>query len=65
MITNEQHYIMIGVVADDELMEVSGDTRCEVCKRIEKNLVNPGGLCEGLFCEQALDLWLEEEYKGW
>ena len=46
------------------MMECSEGERCEVCNReVEKNLSPTNPTCEGGWCEEALEYWLDEEHK--
>lgn len=62
MMTNREKYASL-VEADeiDELLEISGDDRCAICDReIEKNLCPTNPACEGNWCKDALEYWLNE-----
>lgn len=48
----------------EELMDISAESRCYLCdKYINKNLspINPA--CEGKWCDDALDIWLEQDVQ--
>lgn len=47
---------------DETIMEVSQEARCAICNElIEKNLSPQNPVCEGRWCGEAADLWLDEE----
>ena len=61
METNRMRCERLGMMDEETLMDVSQETRCEICnKQIEKNLSPQNPQCDGRWCEEALDLWLEE-----
>ncbi len=59
--TNKQRLERLGMMDDDTIMDVSREARCIICERIEKNLDPQNPACEGRWCEEAADLWLDEE----
>lgn len=62
METNRVRCERLGMMDDETLMEISNESRCEICdKFIEKNLSPTNPACEGKWCEEALDYWLDEE----
>ncbi len=63
METNRQRLKRLGMEDDvDTVMDANGDQVCEICaERIEKNLSPTNPSCEGRWCEEAVDLWLDEE----
>ncbi len=62
--TNREYLERIGVTDIDEMMEYSEGERCEICNReVEKNLSPTNPTCEGGWCEEALEYWLDEEHK--
>ena len=59
---NRQRCERLGMKDDDTLMEISQEQRCAFCdKRIEKNLSPQNPACEGRWCEEAIEYWLDEE----
>lgn len=47
---------------DDELLDLSQEERCVLCnKYCNKNLSPTNPACEGKWCDEALDYWLDEE----
>lgn len=63
LITNREHYKNITDI--NTLLDLSVDNgRCEACdKNINKNLSPYMPCCEGRWCEEALEYWLDEEYR--
>ena len=62
METNYQKLARLGMLDDETIYEVSQEERCVICdKYIEKQLSSTNPVCEGKWCEEALELWLEEE----
>lgn len=60
--TNVQRLERLGMMDEETLYEVSQEKRCEICNReIQKNLSPENPACEGRWCDEAIDLWLEEE----
>lgn len=62
METNRQRFKRLGMEDDvDTVMDTNGDQVCEICNdRIEKNLSPTNPACEGQWCEEAVELWLDE-----
>ncbi len=62
MESNRQKLKRLGMEDDvDAIMDDFGDRVCEVCnERIEKNLSPTNPACEGQWCEEAVELWLDE-----
>lgn len=62
METNRQKLERLGIETDvDTVMDVYGDSCCEICNNlIEKNLSPENPTCEGRWCGEAVELWLEE-----
>ena len=62
METNRQKLERLGIVDDaDAVMDAAGDSVCEVCNReIDKNLSPQNPTCEGRWCEEAVEIWLDE-----
>ena len=56
--TNKQMMEIKGV--DDEAVQ---DIVCEYCNIYVIGDHPPGFICEGRFCEEAWDEWLEEEWE--
>ena len=56
--TNKQMMEIKGV--DDEAVQ---DIVCEYCNTYVIGDHPPGFACEGRFCEEAWDEWLEEEWE--
>lgn len=62
METNRQRLERLGMMDDETIMDVSQEARCAICNElIEKNLSPQNPVCEGRWCEEAADLWLDEE----
>ncbi len=62
METNRQRLERLGMMDNDTVMDVSQEARCVICnEQIEKNLSPQNPACEGQWCEEAVDLWLDEE----
>lgn len=62
METNRQRLERLGMMDDETIMDVSQDARCAICNElIEKNLSPQNLVCEGRWCGEAADLWLDEE----
>lgn len=62
METNKQRLERLEMMDDETIMDVSQEARCVLCNRfIEKNLCPTDPVCEGRWCDEAADLWLEEE----
>lgn len=65
METNRQRCERLGLMDYDTLMELSDGRRCELCDEFcEKNLSPTNPACEGVWCDEALEYWLEEEFEG-
>lgn len=59
--TNEEKYAGL---ENSDLMEISDGRRCELCnEHCEKNLSPTNPACEGKWCGEALEYWLEEDAK--
>lgn len=65
METNREKLKRLGIADDtDSVMEVACDSVCEICAdRIEKNLSPTNPACEGQWCQEAVELWLDEPVK--
>lgn len=65
METNREKLKRLGIADDaDSVMEAACDSVCEVCNReIDKNLSPQNPACEGEWCDEAVELWLDEETK--
>lgn len=62
METNRQRCERLGMTDADTLMEISLESRCFLCNKfIEKNLSPTNPVCEGKWCDEALNLWLDAE----
>lgn len=63
METNRQRMNRLGMMDDvDTVMDIAGDAVCDICnQRIEKNLSPQSPACEGRWCDEAMELWLDEE----
>lgn len=62
METNRQRCERLGMMDDETLLDISQDARCICCDRyVEKNLSPTNPACEGKWCMDAIDYWLEEE----
>jgi len=63
--TNRQRLNRLGMEDDvDTIMYADGDRVCEICnERIVKNLSPSNPTCEGRWCEEAVDIWLDEPAK--
>ena len=60
--SNRQRLERLGMMDDETIMEVSAEARCAICDElIEKNLDPQNPVCEGRWCQEAADLWLDEE----
>ncbi len=60
--TNRERLERLGMMDDETIMDVSQEERCILCnKYIEKNLSPSNPVCEGAWCEEAVELWLDEE----
>jgi len=53
----------LGIAEDDEtIMDYYCESVCDICNReIVKNLSPQNPVCEGAWCDEAIDLWLDEE----
>lgn len=62
METNREKLKRLGIADDaDSVIEATGDSVCEVCNReIDKNLSPQNPICEGRWCEEAVEIWLDE-----
>jgi hypothetical protein len=61
METNRQRCERLGLMDDETLMDISQEERCVVCERfINKNLSPSNPACEGKWCEEAIEYWLDE-----
>lgn len=61
MTNREKYASLVETDEIDELLEISVDDRCIICDReIEKNLSPTNPACEGGWCEEALEYWLDE-----
>lgn len=48
----------------EELMDISAESRCRLCnEHINKNLSPTNPACEGSWCDEALDIWLEQDVE--
>lgn len=48
----------------DTIMNFAEDEVCAICDReIEKNLSPQSPSCEGRWCDEAVELWLDKEAK--
>lgn len=64
METNRERLQRLGITDIDSLMDESDGERCEICnKYITKNLSPQNPACEGMWCEDALEYWLDENIK--
>lgn len=63
MATNREIVRSEGIPTDvDELMDFAGEAICRCCNDlVEKNLSPSNPSCEGRWCEEACELWLDEE----
>jgi|BioPla2DNA2_1021312.scaffolds.fasta_scaffold35302_2 hypothetical protein len=62
METNRQKCERLGMMDDETLMDISEGERCKICDSyIEKNLSPQNPACEGKWCDEAIDYWLDEE----
>lgn len=63
MATNRDIVMAEGIGDDtDALMDFAGDEICECCNaEVEKNLSPENPACEGRWCDEACDLWLDAE----
>lgn len=64
--TNEQYLQSIGVDTNrtDEVFSAAADDICAVCNaEISKNLCPSNPTCEGRWCDEAVELYLNEEVK--
>lgn len=63
METNRQRMNRLGMDDDpDTIFYIAGDSVCDVCNRcIEKNMSPQNPACEGRWCDEAIELWLDEE----
>ena len=61
--TNRELLEKKGITDDlDEIFDVGGDRICEICaERIVRNLSPTNPSCEGRWCDEAIEIWLEEE----
>lgn len=66
METNREKLKRLGIADDtDTVMDNAGDSVCEVCNReISKNLSPSNPSCEGRWCEEAVEIWLDEETEA-
>lgn len=65
--TNEEKLEQIGIDVDsDEAREYAENHGlCDCCNEyIEKNLPPWNPVCEGSWCDEAFDYWLDEEAEG-
>lgn len=62
METNKERLERLGMDDDiDTIFDIDGDAVCALCNRfIEKNLSPQNPACEGMWCEEAIELWLKE-----
>lgn len=62
METNKQKLNRLGIETDaDTVMDAYGDSCCEICNNcISKNLSPSNPSCEGRWCEEAVEIWLDE-----
>ena len=62
METNRDRLNRLGMTDDiDTIMDIAESEVCECCDRfIEKNLSPFNPACEGRWCEDAIEYWLEE-----
>lgn len=63
METNRQRMNRLCMEDDiDTIMDIAGDAVCDICNRqIAKNLNPQNPACEGRWCDEAIELWLDEE----
>lgn len=63
METNRQRLERLGMMDDETIYAVSTENGlCEVCEQyIVKNLDPQNPACEGRWCDEAIDYWLDEE----
>ena len=63
METNRQRMNRLAMMDDiDTVMDIAGDAVCDICnQRIEKNLSPQNPACEDWWCDEAIELWLDEE----
>ena len=65
METNYQKCERLGILDTQEMWDLSDGRRCELCdKHIEKNLFPENPACEGKWCEDAIEYWLDETAIG-
>ena len=64
--TNKQRLNDMGIVNDDDIMEQAlEDGLCDYCRsNIDMNLNPQNPVCEGWYCDEALEEWLEEETEA-
>lgn len=65
METNKQRLNRLAMEDDVEtIMSFAEDEVCAICDReIEKNLSPQSPACEGRWCEEAIEIWLDEEVE--
>ena len=62
METNRQRCERLGMMDEETLIGVSQEKRCVLCDRyIVKNLSPQNPACEGRWCDEVIDFWLDEE----
>ena len=64
METNRERLERLGIMDDETIEEISREIRCVICdKYVEKNLSPTNPACEGAWCDEAIEYWLDEEYE--
>ena len=62
METNRQRLERLGMIGDISIEDIPEAKLCGICDElIEKNLSPQNPVCEGRWCGEAVDLWLNEE----
>lgn len=62
METNRERLERLGMMDDETIEEISREVRCVICdKYVEKNLSPTNPACEGSWCDEAIEYWLDEE----
>ena len=63
METNREKLKRLGISDDtDTVMDNACESVCEICNReIVKNLSPQNPACEGGWCDEAVEIWLDEE----
>ena len=58
--TNRIRLERLGMVDKETIIEVSQEKRCVLCDQfIEKNLTPTNPVCEGRWCDEAIEYWLD------